>query len=205
MKGKEIRILSKFSLIINRLITPPKDWFTRNLRCVLFLNDCGKFLWEIEEVYASVPPCLQHNVRQILSEAYMERRKHQQAGPHFVPEPADHKMFHQDLGTCYEPTGTGTDKCLMPGQAIIPLFNLKTQGHPISLFSINRWYSGCPHTEWEMKLYRLQRFLRLLPPPHCMRRVLRGQRDIAFMRPSHGRAPVAALMMATAGKWADGY
>lgn len=135
----------------------------------------------------------------------MESQKHQQAGPHFVPEPADHKMFHQDSGTCYEATGTGIDKCLMPGQAIIPLFNLTTQCRPISLFSINRWYSGCPHTEWEMKVYWLQRFLRLLPPPHCMRRVLQGQHDITFMRPSHGRAPVTALVMATAGKWADGY
>ena len=77
----------------------------------------------------------------------MESHTHQQAGVHFVLEPADHEMLYQDLGICYETTRTGIDRCLMPRQAIMPLLNLKILCGTISLLSISRWHSGCSHTE----------------------------------------------------------
>lgn len=63
------------------------------------------------------------------------------------------------------------------GKPSSPCLISKPSAVPSVFFSINRWYSCCPHTEWEMKPYGLQHFLRLPPPPHCMRRVLRGERD----------------------------
>ena len=92
----------------------------------------------------------------------MESHKHQLADPHFLTEPADHKMLYQNLETHYEATGMCIDKCLMPGQAILPLFNLKIQCSSISLLSISGSYHRCPHTEREMKLYLLPYFLRSL-------------------------------------------
>ena len=92
----------------------------------------------------------------------MESHKHQLADPPFVTEPADHKMLYQNWEARYEATGTCIDKCLMPGQAILPLFNLKIQCSSIGLLSISGCYNRCPGTEWEMKLYLAPYFLRSL-------------------------------------------
>ena len=74
-------------------------------------------------------------------------------------------MLYQNLGTCHEATETCIDKYLVLGQAILPPFNLKIQCSGISLFPLSGCYNWCPCTEWEMKLYLVPYFLRLLSHP----------------------------------------
>lgn len=97
-----------------------------------------------------------------------------------VLEPACHKMWHHNLGTFYEATGLCMEKWLMRWQAIIPPFNLQCQYTSISLFPISRWHNCCPCSEWEVKLYLAQYFLRSLSPPSCMRHILSWEHEKAF-------------------------
>lgn len=144
-------------------MTSPKDRFTKNLR----LCPLSQFVWQILlgilgglDFWPTTPQAKWK--ANFVWKTYIESHKHPLADPHFVPEPADHKMLYQNVGTCHEATGTCTDKCLVLGQAILPPFNLKIQ---CSGQSLSGCYNRHPCAEWEMKLYLVPYFLRLLSHP----------------------------------------